>query len=131
MAIEADIGFASAPGSRRKIVVIGNEKGGTGKSTTALHLAIAALYRGYRVGTIDMDSRQATLSRYLDHRSEYAETIKAVPLPQNLRIDEPGVDDTEAQEIGARRSIDAALAELADCDVVLPIRRVVRLSCRA
>jgi len=68
MAIEADIGFAGGSGSRRRIVVIGNEKGGTGKSTTALHLAIASLYRGYRVGTLDLDSRQATLSRYIDHR---------------------------------------------------------------
>jgi chromosome partitioning protein len=118
MTIEAEIGFASAPGSRQKVVVIGNEKGGTGKSTTALHLAIASLYRGYRVGTLDLDSRQATLSRYIDHRREYAETVKSVPLPHNLRIDEPEGPDGEANEIAARASIDSALAELAACDVV-------------
>lgn len=118
MAIEAEIGFSSMRGSRPKIVVIGNEKGGTGKSTTALHLAVASLYRGYRVGTLDLDSRQATLSRYIDHRREYAETVKAVPLPRNLRIDEPGGTDAEAIESAARSSIDAALAELTACDVV-------------
>ena len=118
MAIEADIGFAGGSGSRRRIVVIGNEKGGTGKSTTALHLAIASLYRGYRVGTLDLDSRQATLSRYIDHRREYADTVKSVPLPQNLRIDEPAELGAEANESAARNSIDAALAELTDCDVV-------------
>lgn len=118
MAIEADIGFANVPASRQKVVVIGNEKGGTGKSTTALHLAIASLYRGYRVGTLDLDSRQATLSRYMDHRREYAETVKTVPLPQNLRIDEPAGTDAEANESAARESLDAALAELAGCDVV-------------
>lgn len=118
MAIEADIGFASDPGSHRKIVVLGNEKGGTGKSTTALHLAITSLYRGYRVGTLDLDSRQATLSRFIDHRREYAETVHTVPLPRNLRIDEPGEADAAANETAARAAIDAALAELSDCDVV-------------
>lgn len=118
MAIEAEIGFANVPATRRKIVVIGNEKGGTGKSTTALHLAIASLYRGYRVGTLDLDPRQATLSRYIDHRRKYAETVQSVPLPQNFRIDEPAGADAEAMESAARASLDAALAELTDCDVV-------------
>lgn len=112
------MGFANTPAPRRNIVVVGNEKGGTGKSTTTLHLAIAALYRGYRVGTLDLDSRQATLSRYIDHRREYAETVKTVPLPHNLRIGEPAEADAEANESAARRSIDEALAELAACDVV-------------
>lgn len=118
MAIESEIGFANVPATSRKIVVIGNEKGGTGKSTTALHLAIASLYRGYRVGTLDLDPRQATLSRYIDHRRKYAETVQSVPLPQNFRIDEPDGADAEAIESAARASLDAALAELTDCDVV-------------
>ena len=81
MAMEAEIGFVSAKVARQKIVVVGNEKGGTGKSTTALHLAIAALYRDYRVGTLDLDSRQATFSRYLNHRRRYSETAEQLPLP--------------------------------------------------
>ncbi len=118
MAIESELEFANVPATSRKIVVIGNEKGGTGKSTTALHLAIASLYRGYRVGTLDLDPRQATLSRYIDHRRKYAETVQSVPLPQNFRIDEPDEADAEAIESAARASLDAALAELTDCDVV-------------
>jgi len=119
MVMESEIGFvAGAPERRPKVVVIGNEKGGTGKSTTALHLAVAALYRGYAVGTLDLDSRQATLSRYIDHRREYAETVHPVPLPQNLRIGEPAAADAGADDRAARQAIEDALDTLADCDIV-------------
>ena len=119
MAMEAEIGSVSAKVARQKIVVVGNEKGGTGKSTTALHLAIAALYRDYRVGALDLDSRQATFSRYLNHRRRYSETAEQLPLPQHIRIDEPdGADATEI-ETAARQAIEAGLAKLADCDIVI------------
>ncbi|MFT5182775.1 MAG: chromosome partitioning protein [Alphaproteobacteria bacterium] len=118
MAIGAEMGFAGVQGPRRKVVVIGNEKGGTGKSTTALHLAVATLYQGYRVGTLDLDSRQATLSRYLKNRERYAATAQSLPLPHSLRIDEPDGENIAEIEVSARRAIEAALAKLAACDVV-------------
>lgn len=40
------------------VIVIGNEKGGSGKTTIAMHLAVALLKEGHRVGTIDLDSNQ-------------------------------------------------------------------------
>ena len=43
------------------VIVVGNEKGGSGKSTTAFHLAIYLLYQGFKVATLDVDSRQQTL----------------------------------------------------------------------
>jgi len=51
-------------------IVFANEKGGTGKSTTAVHVAIALAYRGARVAAVDLDSRQRTLHRYLENRAE-------------------------------------------------------------
>lgn len=51
-------------------IVFANEKGGTGKSTTAVHIAIALAYLGARVGAIDLDPRQRTLHRYLENRGE-------------------------------------------------------------
>ena len=51
-------------------IVFANEKGGTGKSTTAVHVAIALAYQGARVAAIDLDSRQRTLHRYLENRAE-------------------------------------------------------------
>ena len=57
-------------GSRTHVIVFANEKGGTGKSTTAVHVAIALATRGARVGCIDLDHRQRTMGRYLENREE-------------------------------------------------------------
>src|SRR5437764_11368810 len=54
------------------VVVLGNEKGGSGKSTTAMHVAIALMNVGQRVATIDLDSRQRSLTRYLENRRLWA-----------------------------------------------------------
>ena len=61
-------------------IVFANEKGGTGKSTTAVHVAIALAYQGARVAAIDLDPRQRTLHRYLENRSE-TERRRGVRLP--------------------------------------------------
>ena len=50
------------------IIVVGNEKGGAGKSTIAMHLIVALMQLGARTGSIDLDARQATLTRYLENR---------------------------------------------------------------
>ena len=54
------------------VVVLGNEKGGSGKSTTALHIAVALLKAGQRVATIDLDSRQQSFTHYIDNRRAWA-----------------------------------------------------------
>ena len=51
-------------------IVFANEKGGTGKSTTAVHVAIALAYQGARVAAIDLDARQRTMHRYFENRAE-------------------------------------------------------------
>ncbi len=65
------------------VIVFANEKGGTGKSTTAVHTAIALAAKGARVACLDLDHRQRTMGRYLDNR---AETIKRsgreLPMPR-------------------------------------------------
>ena len=58
------------------VIVVGNEKGGSGKSTTAFHLAILLLHQGFNVATIDVDSRQQTLTRYVRNRSAWAAAHK-------------------------------------------------------
>src|SRR5436305_10412813 len=54
------------------VVVLVNEKGGSGKSTTALHVAVALLKAGQRVATIDLDCRQQSFTRYIDNRRAWA-----------------------------------------------------------
>ncbi|HKH26809.1 MAG TPA: division plane positioning ATPase MipZ [Sphingomicrobium sp.] len=49
-------------------IVFANEKGGTGKSTTAVHTAVALAASGHRVGALDLDGRQRTMTRYLENR---------------------------------------------------------------
>ena len=61
-------------------IVFANEKGGTGKSTTAVHIAIALAYQGARVAAVDLDPRQRTLHRYLENRTE-TEKRRNISLP--------------------------------------------------
>lgn len=64
-------------------IVFANEKGGTGKSTTAVHVAIALAARGARVACLDLDSRQRTLYRYLENRRDTAKRRNiSLPMPK-------------------------------------------------
>lgn len=54
------------------LIVFANEKGGSGKSTTAVHTAIGLAKAGRRVAALDLDTRQRTLGRYLDNRAATA-----------------------------------------------------------
>jgi chromosome partitioning protein len=54
------------------VIVLGNEKGGSGKSTTALHLAVALMKAGQRVATIDLDCRQQSFTHYIANRRSWA-----------------------------------------------------------
>ncbi|MBN9514761.1 MAG: AAA family ATPase [Alphaproteobacteria bacterium] len=73
---------------RGHVLVIGNEKGGSGKSTTALHIAVSLMSDGARVATLDLDARQGTLSRYLENRAAYAKR-KGVDLPMPMHTPVP------------------------------------------
>jgi chromosome partitioning protein len=63
---------ASRQSGSAHVVVLGNEKGGSGKSTIALHVAVALMKAGQRVATIDLDCRQQSLTRYINNRSAWA-----------------------------------------------------------
>jgi chromosome partitioning protein len=67
--------------SQPHFIVFANEKGGTGKSTTAVHTAIALAASGHRVGALDLDSRQRTMTRYLENRDATMRRLDK-PLPQ-------------------------------------------------
>ena len=84
------------------VIVLGNEKGGSGKSTTAMHIAVALLKAGQRVATIDLDSRQRTFTRYIENRGDCVRrTGAALEVPDHFciaRAEGVRVDDNEAQE---------------------------------
>ncbi|HTN61634.1 MAG TPA: division plane positioning ATPase MipZ, partial [Devosia sp.] len=56
------------------VIVIGNEKGGSGKSTIAFHLAIYLLHQGFKVASVDADSRQQSLTHYVRNRRAWAQS---------------------------------------------------------
>ena len=64
------------PHKSAHVIVVGNEKGGSGKSTTAIHVAIALLRAGQKVATVDLDSRQKSLTRYVENRRLWARREK-------------------------------------------------------
>jgi chromosome partitioning protein len=67
--------------SGASIIVVGNEKGGAGKSTIAVHLATALLHEGARVAVMDLDVRQQSTNHFFDNRQVWTQANGAV-LPQ-------------------------------------------------
>ena len=84
-------------------IVFANEKGGTGKSTTAVHVAVALAYRGAKVAALDIDSRQRTMHRYFENRGE-TEERRGVTLPsarcEVFREQDTGAFDEALERLG-------------------------------
>jgi chromosome partitioning protein len=81
------------------VIVLGNEKGGTGKSTLSIHITIALLKAGYRVASIDLDVRQRTLTRFLENRRSWAQTAPwPVELPLHYALDRGASDNVRDNE---------------------------------
>ena len=65
-----------------RVVVVGNEKGGAGKSTLALHTACGLLHDGYTVAVIDLDLRQQSLAHFFANRTAWTKASGAIlPMP--------------------------------------------------
>lgn len=108
-------------GKTAHIIVFGNEKGGSGKSTSAMHTAIALLRLGYQVGTIDLDARQATFTRYLRNRFHYvSDTRKSLPAPLHMAIEKSSADTIAVQEKEDSAFLTMALDEMrTTCDFIV------------
>jgi chromosome partitioning protein len=106
---------------RPRIIVLGNEKGGSGKSTAAMHLIVGLLDAGRRVGSIDVDARQASLTRYLDNRAATmaAKNVRLV-MPEHRRIALSHLRG-DAADSDERGRFNAALYELASGQDVVVI----------
>ncbi|MEL6913788.1 MAG: division plane positioning ATPase MipZ [Pseudomonadota bacterium] len=79
------------------IIVVGNEKGGSGKSTTSMHVATALARMGHKVGVLDLDLRQKTLGRYTENRRIYAER-EGLTLPSPRYEPLPEIDPKDLAE---------------------------------
>lgn len=66
-----------------RVIVVGNEKGGAGKSTIAIHLVTTLLHAGAKVSVIDLDLRQQSMNRFFANRRTWLEASNATaPMPQ-------------------------------------------------
>lgn len=103
------------------IIVLGNEKGGSGKSTAAMHIAVALLRMGYEVGTIDLDARQATMTRYMSGRFNFiTKTREPLPTPLHMVIQKSEAATLEEQHAEERDFLTLALTELGQqCDFIV------------
>lgn len=92
------------------IIVIGNEKGGVGKTTVAMHLITTLLYDGFAVASMDIDSRQRSLSNYIENRLKSI-SAKGVdmPMPSHLVVNKSKLDSVSAGEADEESRFSEAL----------------------
>ena len=93
-----------------RVIVVGNNKGGSGKSTVAMHVAIALIKAGQRVATIDLDNKQKTLTHYVDYRRDWARQCSLeLDIPTHMCFETIGGRTSEVETLGR-----SALAEIVE-----------------
>ena len=87
------------------VIVCGNEKGGSGKTTTTMHIVVALLKTGYKVATIDLDSRQRSLSRYIENRRDWSKRAGLdLELPDHFHFDrsmQDSANDSDSEDFAS------------------------------
>jgi len=109
MALESD----PQPAVQKKahVIAFGNEKGGTGKTTTAVHVAISLLHAGKTVAAIDLDGRQKTFGRYIENRIAFAERSgRKLKIPSIRVIARSTANQVDAAVAEESATLDEALA---------------------
>ena len=102
------------------IIVVGNEKGGAGKSTVSMHVATALSRLGHEVGTLDLDLRQKTFSRYIENRLSFC-LNNGLDLPTPDVRPLPNIDQAslEAGENIYDRRLSMAISDMENsCDFI-------------
>lgn len=85
--------------SKAHIIVVANEKGGTGKSTLSMHMATKLLYENFKVAVIDLDGHQGSLTKYIENRRNFC-TKNKIQLPSPVHyVFEPVAKEANKEEI--------------------------------
>ena len=100
------------------VIVVGNEKGGAGKSTIAIHTATALLHGDARVAIMDLDLRQQSTAHFFANRRAWLDANSATaPMPIETSL---GPDLAKAAEDEALARFQDAFAKARDeADFVL------------
>ncbi len=108
------------PKGPARVIAIGNEKGGTGKSTTAIHIATGLANQGLSVACLDLDGRQATLSRFLQYRKVASDkATQPLSIPPYRQIEPSRADTAAGAEAEDRERFEGALAALRSCEFIV------------
>lgn len=111
---------SAPPRNQAHVIVLGNEKGGSGKTTTGMHLIVALMRLGFSVGSIDLDSRQRSLSRYIENRRATAQREGVtLPQPQHIVVQKSPFNVQEDAENDERERFSMALARLLPNDFIV------------
>ena len=116
----ADLRFAAmdfdndAPELRSAhVIVVGNEKGGAGKSTLSIHLAVALLKAGHKVACIDLDTRQQTMTRFFENRRSWSSHARwPIELPRHCAMARGECNDVRANEAQEFAAFAEAIGEV-------------------
>ena len=102
-----------------QVIVVGNEKGGAGKSTLAIHIVCGLLHAGRRVAILDLDLRQRSMSHFFAYRAAWT-AANGVILPMPI---EPDLGDgkalARAGEADQIACFEAAFAEAQGAELIL------------
>jgi chromosome partitioning protein len=106
--------------NRPYVIVLGNEKGGTGKSTVSMHIIAHLLRLGFKVASMDLDARQGTLSRYIENRKHYCETKNVtLPIPTHMTLHRSLKENIKEAEQEEAAALEAAMQECANFNFVV------------
>lgn len=102
------------------VVVVGNEKGGSGKSTATMHIIVALMKSGFKVAAVDLDMRQKSLTRYIENRKNFCDSKNVEMTFPVMPVVNPSVIDSR-EESRRKESEDFAstLSTLGECDFVV------------
>jgi len=109
------------PPREARVIVVGNEKGGAGKSTVSVHLCVALLRSGANVGMIDLDVRQRTMTRYMENRMRWMRsTGSKLPMPEIIRVDASDERNLDTAEVEETERFQSSLRRLkSTCDFII------------
>ena len=103
------------------IIVVGNEKGGAGKSTVSMHIATSLARMGHKISALDLDLRQRSFARYVENRKTFIRESKlSLALPDLQGLPEIDASQLQPGENVYDHRLSAAVAQLEPrCDFIL------------
>ena len=98
------------------VIVLGNEKGGTGKSTVAMHIAVYLLHHGANIGTIDVDAHQGTFTRYFENRKRSSLDVR---MPTHIPVFNSDINDRNEATAKDKENFEEAMNKLSENDFII------------